>query len=46
LPPHCRLGDNFNAFLGGFRLWNAESGQRPAQAKKPRTLKFVHRKGA
>ncbi|HYV35596.1 MAG TPA: ROK family protein [Gemmataceae bacterium] len=21
LPPHCRLGDNSNAFLGGFRLW-------------------------
>ena len=22
LPPKCRLGDNRNAFLGGFRLWN------------------------
>ena len=22
LPPHCRLGDNSNAFLGGFRLWD------------------------
>jgi polyphosphate glucokinase len=21
LPPGCRLGDNANAFLGGFRLW-------------------------
>jgi polyphosphate glucokinase len=21
LPPHCRLGDNRNAFLGGFQLW-------------------------
>ena len=21
LPPKCRLGDNANAFLGGFRLW-------------------------
>ena len=21
LPPHCRAGDNANAFLGGFRLW-------------------------
>lgn len=21
LPPHCRLGDNANAFGGGFRLW-------------------------
>lgn len=24
LPPNCREGNNFNAFLGGFRLWNAE----------------------
>jgi polyphosphate glucokinase len=23
LPPGCRLGDNANAFLGGFRLWDA-----------------------
>ena len=22
LPPHCRLGNNNNAFLGGFRLWD------------------------
>ena len=22
LPPHCRAGDNANAFLGGFRLWD------------------------
>src|SRR5213080_3369971 len=21
LPPHCRAGDNINAFCGGFRLW-------------------------
>jgi len=21
LPPHCRAGDNVNAFRGGFRLW-------------------------
>jgi polyphosphate glucokinase len=21
LPPHCRAGDNANAFRGGFRLW-------------------------
>ena len=24
LPPGCRLGDNANAFLGGFRLWEKE----------------------
>ncbi len=28
LPPATRLGDNANAFLGGFRLW-----QRPARAR-------------
>jgi polyphosphate glucokinase len=25
LPPHCRLGDNFNAFQGGFRIWEPEN---------------------
>jgi len=25
LPPGCRLGDNANAFLGGFRLWEREN---------------------
>jgi polyphosphate glucokinase len=25
LPPGCRLGDNMNAFLGGFRLWEDEN---------------------
>ena len=24
LPPGCRPGDNANAFLGGFRLWEKE----------------------
>ena len=23
LPPHCRLGENANAFVGGFRMWDA-----------------------
>jgi polyphosphate glucokinase len=36
LPPHCRPGDNFNAFLGGFRLWNIEVGKNAKPpAKKP-----------
>ncbi len=26
LPPRCRLGDNANAFLGGFRLWEQPGG--------------------
>jgi polyphosphate glucokinase len=29
LPPMCRAGDNANAFLGGFRLW--ENGHRAAR---------------
>ena len=28
LPPKCRAGDNANAFLGGFRLWE-HAGQPP-----------------
>ena len=26
LPPHCRAGDNDNAFRGGFRLWEQDNG--------------------
>jgi polyphosphate glucokinase len=28
LPPGCRRGANENAFLGGFRLWDPDSGLR------------------
>jgi polyphosphate glucokinase len=28
LPPHTRSGDNANAFLGGFRLWQGDA-ERP-----------------
>ncbi len=28
LPPGCRLGDNANAFVGGFRLWEAARDRR------------------
>ena len=27
LPKGCRAGDNANAFLGGFRLWEKESAR-------------------
>jgi polyphosphate glucokinase len=27
LPPHCRAGDNSNAFRGGFRLWEDADAQ-------------------
>ncbi|HTD88161.1 MAG TPA: ROK family protein [Candidatus Binatia bacterium] len=30
LPPGCRAGDNFNAFVGGFRLW-----EKPEKSTAP-----------
>ena len=35
LPPKCRAGDNANAFIGGFRLW--EDATPPAE-QKPRPV--------
>ncbi len=33
LPPNCRLGDNANAFAGGFRLWqDGGDAKQPARA--------------
>jgi polyphosphate glucokinase len=37
LLPHCRLGDNANAFLGGFRLWDALSDKQTATRKPARS---------
>lgn len=34
LPPGCRAGDNTNAFLGGFRMWEQASGGNPAASAK------------
>jgi polyphosphate glucokinase len=34
LPPGCRAGENANAFLGGFRLW-----EEPPDRKIPRLAK-------
>ena len=34
-PPLCRLGDNANAFKGGFRMWEGPlSGKRSANSRK------------
>jgi polyphosphate glucokinase len=30
LPPGCRAGDNANAFIGGFRLWENDGAARPS----------------
>jgi polyphosphate glucokinase len=34
LPKSAELGDNANAFRGGFRLWESEQAKIPARAKK------------
>ena len=36
LPPGCRVGDNANAFLGGFRAWEAEDGRSGEASRKSR----------
>jgi len=39
LPPHCRPGNNANAFIGGFRLWEKD-GRLPRPARvKPRAMR-------
>jgi len=40
LPTKCRLGENTNAFAGGFRLWESSIAARPnnrAKSTEPRT---------
>jgi polyphosphate glucokinase len=37
LPPHCRAGNNANAFLGGFRLWEPATGEARAARGKRRS---------
>jgi polyphosphate glucokinase len=34
LPPHCRPGDNANAFVGGFRLWQGWTVKQVLQRQK------------
>jgi polyphosphate glucokinase len=34
LPPHCRAGDNGNAFRGGFRLWDKREYRPTDRAKR------------
>lgn len=35
LPPGCRLGDNLNAFVGGFRLWDHAARPEPVPHLRP-----------
>jgi polyphosphate glucokinase len=46
LPKGCRAGDNANAFLGGFRLWEEAAGERKPRAKVLKLLPRKQRKGA
>ena len=41
LPPHCRKGENANAFLGGFRLWGEIGDHLPAGPTKARSSSGV-----
>jgi polyphosphate glucokinase len=42
LPPGCRAGDNANAFLGGFRLWQKNSRRNASTSGK---VRFDSKKG-
>ena len=35
LPAGCRKGENANAFLGGFRLWDEPGGSATSHSRKP-----------
>ena len=34
LPPLCRLGDNANAFKGGFRMWEGPLAEKSARSRR------------
>jgi polyphosphate glucokinase len=38
MPPHCRAGDNANAFRGGFRLWVEGSARPQTGARSKRRI--------
>ncbi len=49
LPADCRAGDNANAFLGGFRLWEKAAAEKNSAFAKQRShqgtrTRFSHRK--
>ena len=41
LPPRCRAGNNRNAFVGGFRLWHDQGGEKHAKHMKPRSHSII-----
>lgn len=45
LPPGCREGDNANAFLGGFRMWEGARRRKPRVTAAPRSISSSQTKG-
>jgi len=45
LPQGCRMGDNANAFMGGFRLWEEGGGRQRWTRSKPRNDRKAAKKG-
>jgi polyphosphate glucokinase len=43
LPPLCRLGDNANAFKGGFRMWEARQTGKSARSRRHPTQAAIAR---
>jgi polyphosphate glucokinase len=43
LPPLCRLGDNANAFKGGFRMWEAPQTGKSARSRRHPTQAAIAR---
>ena len=38
LPPHCRAGDNANAFRGGFRMWGEDNARARSGTRSKRQI--------
>jgi polyphosphate glucokinase len=43
LPPLCRLGDNANAFKGGFRMWEGPLAEKSARSRRHTAQSAVER---
>ena len=46
LPPGCRAGNNANAFVGGFRLWQKTSRRNSSKFGRPRLEDRKNRRNA
>jgi polyphosphate glucokinase len=45
LPPGCRAGDNANAFIGGFRVWEKTIQANRSTSRKSRRSQYKQRHG-